>query len=334
MPVTDAMENRPAATTAAEEEPRGLRDAPITAALLAANTGVFAAQVLLAGNSTGGSGAGFLRFALGGADQRDHSIWNAILRWLGGNDSTFTIADTRLETLVTSCFLHGSILHLGFNLLVLWQVGPFLERMVGPARFLPLYLGAGIMGSAFSAIAGRLFGASLSIGASGAICGLIGAMLILGARTQGWRGPLARQMAGWLAFLFVLGLAKNLQGGMVQVDNAAHIGGALGGVIIAASWRRGVTYTPRMQRVIVGAGVAVVIVTSLVVFVRNRTDPYLFMTVDERLNAALTAARSGQCEEAERALERAERLDPHNERLHDRAQDVNRACLMPGKRRP
>ena len=48
------------------------------------------------------------------------------------------------ETLVTSCFLHGSILHLGFNLLVLWQVGPFLERAVGRARFLPLYLGAGI----------------------------------------------------------------------------------------------------------------------------------------------------------------------------------------------
>ena len=69
--------------------------------------------------------------------------------------------------------------------------------------------------------------------------GLIGAMLVLGARTQGWRGPLTRQMAGWLAFLFVLGLAKNLQGGMVQVDNAAHIGGALGGVIIAATWRRG-----------------------------------------------------------------------------------------------
>ncbi len=180
--MTEATRTETAATGEIEET-RGLRGAPITSALLAANAGVFAAQVSLAGN---------LRFALGGADQHDHTLWNAILRWLGGNDSTFTIADTRLETLVTSCFLHGSILHLGFNLLVLWQVGPFLERAIGRARFLPLYLGAGIMGSAFSAIAGRLFGASLSIGASGAICGLIGAMLVLGARTQGWRGPLAR----------------------------------------------------------------------------------------------------------------------------------------------
>ena len=240
--------------TRAIEEMRGLRDAPITGALLAANAGVFAAQVSLAGH---------LRFALGGADARDHTLWNAILRWLGGNDSTFTIADTRIETLVTSCFLHGSILHLGFNLLVLWQVGPFLERAVGRARFLPLYLGAGVVGSVFSAIAGRLFGASLSIGASGAICGLIGAILVLGARTQGWRGPLARQMGGWLAFLFVLGLAKNLQGGMVQVDNAAHVGGALGGVIIAAIWRRGISYSAHAQRLIVSACVGVVLLSGL-----------------------------------------------------------------------
>ena len=310
----------------ANEDVRGFRSAPITAALFAANIGVFALQVSLAGH---------LRFALGGADLADRARWNAVLRWLGGNDSTFTIADCRLETLVTSCFLHGSILHLGFNLLVLWQIGPFLERAIGRARFLPLYLGAGITGSACSAIAGRLSGASLSIGASGALCGLIGAMLVLGGRTQGWRGPLARQMAGWLAFLFVLGLAKNLQGGMVQIDNAAHIGGALGGVIIAAAWRRGVTYTAQAQRLVIGACVALAIVSTLTVYVRNRTDPYLFMSVDERLSAASRAARSGRCDEAERAMKRAQRLDPGSERLHDRAKDIDRACLTPsGPREP
>lgn len=322
--MTEAAQKQFGAVNREADEIRGLRGAPITAALLAANAGVFAAQVSLAGH---------VRFALGGADQRDHALWNAILRWLGGNDSTFTVADTRLETLVTSCFLHGSILHLGFNLLVLWQVGPFLERAVGRARFLPLYLGAGVVGSAFSAIAGRLFGASLSIGASGAICGLIGAMLVLGARTQGWRGPLARQMAGWLGFLFVLGLAKNLQGGMVQVDNAAHIGGALGGVIIAATWRRGVVYTQAAQRTIVTASVALVIVAGLTVYVRNRTDPYLFMSVNERLDAASHAARSGRCDEADRAMKRAQQLDPNNDRIHDRAQEINRACLTGGTSR-
>ncbi len=305
--------------TRALEEVRGLRDAPITGALLAANAGVFAAQVSLAGH---------LRFALGGADARDRTLWNAILRWLGGNDSTFTIADTRLETLMTSCFLHGSILHLGFNLLVLWQVGPFLERAVGRARFLPLYLGAGVAGSVFSAIAGRMFGASLSIGASGAICGLIGAILVLGARTQGWRGPLARQMGGWLAFLFILGLAKNLQGGMVQVDNAAHVGGALGGVIIAATWRRGMSYSARAQRIIVAVCVGVVLISGLVVYVRNRSDPYLFMSVEERLSAAVHAARTGHCAEADRAVKRAQRLDPGNAMLHAKTVEIDRACLV------
>jgi rhomboid protease GluP len=311
----ERAEERPASEA---DEVRGLKDAPITGALLAANAGVFAAQVSLGGH---------LRFALGGGDAREQRIWSAILRWLGGNDSTFTIADARLETLVTSCFLHGSIIHLGFNLLVLWQVGPFLERAVGRARFLPLYLASGITGSVFSAIAGRLFGPSLSIGASGAVCGVGGAILVLGARTQGWRGPLARQMAGWFAFLFLIGLAKNVQGGMVQVDNAAHVGGALGGIIIASTWRRGVTYGKGMQRFIVGACVALVLGSGLAVYVRNRTDPYLFMNVEERLDAAVHAARLGRCAEAERALSRAQSLDPGNGLLRTRSLEVSRICL-------
>lgn len=309
-------------TPAADDvEIRGLRGAPITGALLAANAGVFAAQVSLAGN---------LRFALGGADAHDHTLWNAILRWLGGNDSTFTIADTRLETLVTSCFLHGSILHLGFNLLGLWQLGPFLERTVGRARFLPLYLGAGITGSAFSAIAGRYLGAQLSIGASGAVCGLIGAVLVLGARTQGWRGPLTRQMATWLACLLALGLAKNLQGGMVQIDNAAHVGGAIGGAVIAATWRRGMTYGDRAQRLIVGGCVALVMLAGLTVYVRNRTDPYLFMSVEERAASALRAAQAGRCDEADRAIRRAARLAPGDPMLEAQAKQIDRACLGGG----
>jgi len=313
----EAPPERPSSPPSAEEV-KGIDGAPVTGALLAANAGVFAAQVSLAGH---------LRFGLGASTGRDGVVWNAILRWLGGNDSTFTIADTRIETLVTSCFLHGSILHLAFNMLVLWQVGPFLERAIGPARFLPLYLGAGIAGSAFSAIAGRLFGASLSIGASGAVCGLLGAMLVIGARTQGWKGPLARQMAGWLAFLFVLGLAKNLQGGMVQVDNAAHVGGALGGVIIAATWARGVTYTKKAQQVIVGASVALVLLCGIAVYIRDRADPYLFMTMEERLDAAWRAAKLGKCDDADTAIKRAQRLDPGSAQLLERAREIDRVCL-------
>jgi hypothetical protein len=101
---------------------RGLANAPMTGALIATNIGVFVAQVFLAGSP---------RFALGGGAGHDANVWSAVLRWLGANHSTFTIADNRLETLVTSCFLHGSALHLAFNMVVLYQVGPFLERAVG-----------------------------------------------------------------------------------------------------------------------------------------------------------------------------------------------------------
>jgi rhomboid protease GluP len=320
--VTDTT---PRSEAAAPEEASGLEDAPVTAALIAANVGVFAAQVALAGH---------LRFAFGGASARDQEVWNTVLRMLGGNDSSFTIADTRIETLITSCFLHGSILHLAFNLLVLWQIGPFLERAIGRARYLPLYLGSGVVGSAFSAIAGRIWGTSLSIGASGAICGLIAAVLVLGARTQGWRGPLARQMAGWLAFLFVLGLAKNLQGGMVQVDNAAHIGGAIGGALIATSWKGGVRYSARAQKLVVQSCIALALLAAATVYVRDRTDPYLFMSFDERLEAATREARSGRCDEADRALKHAAQLDPTSRRLHEHAQEINRACLTPSVQRP
>lgn len=306
-----------AATTAEATEEKGLANAPITGALIATNVGVFAAQVFLAGHP---------RFAFGGGSGRDANVWTAVLRWLGANHSTFTVADNRFETLVTSCFLHGSALHLAFNMLVLFQVGPFLERTIGRARFLPLYLGAGIVGSAFSAIAGRFFGASLSVGASGSICGLIGAILVLGVRTQGWRGPLARQMGTWLLVLFLLGFAKNVQGGMVQVDNAAHLGGALGGVIIASTWQRGYVYGKRAQAVIVAACVGLVVASGITVYVRDRTDPYLFMDVEERVNAALTSLSAGRCDKAIHAIQRARQMDPSNNHIRAHAEQIEREC--------
>jgi rhomboid protease GluP len=316
--VTNAATKESAGEERANE--RGLANAPMTGALIATNIGVFVAQVFLAGSP---------RFALGGGAGHDANVWSAVLRWLGANHSTFTVADNRLETLITSCFLHGSALHLAFNMVVLYQVGPFLERAVGRARFLPLYLGAGVVGSAVSAIAGRFFGPTLSVGASGNICGLIGAVLVLGARTQGWRGPLARQMAMWLAILFLLGFARNLQGGMVQIVNAAHVGGTLGGIIIATTWQRGYTYPKRAETLIAAACVTIVAMSGIVVYVRDRTDPYLFMDVEERYNAAVSALAAGRCEKAQNAIKRARQMDPENNHLRAHAEQIDRECAKP-----
>ena len=295
----------------------GFKGAPVAGALLAVNIGVFAAQVFLAGHA---------RYALGMPD--------SVLRWLGANASLWTISDNRLETLVTSCFLHASILHLVLNMLVLWQVGPLLERAIGSARFFPLYLAAGIVGSASSAIWGRFFGETLSVGASGALCGLVAAATVVGIRTEGWGGELAVGMGRWLALFVLIGLMHALFPGISQIDNAAHIGGAIGGAVVAVTWRRGFTYARAAQRAVLAVSLGVVLAAGAVVYVRNRTDPFLFMGVAERAGAAEAAFKAGQCDRARTAIDRAIKMDPQNASLHDERRKIARECWDPNGDRP
>ena len=299
------------------EAARGFTGAPVSGALIATNVGVFAAQVFLAGD---------IRYAL--------SMPDNVLRWLGANASLWTISDNRFETLVTSCFLHASILHLFLNMLVLWQVGPLLERAIGSARFFPLYLGAGIVGSASSAIWGRFFGQTVSVGASGALCGLIAAATVVGVRTEGWRGELTIGMGRWLGLIVLIGLVRTINPNIAQIDNAAHIGGAIGGAIVAATWQRGFTYSRRTQRTIIAACVGVVLASGGVVYARNRTDPFLFMNVEERMKAAYGALREGHCDQARTAIHRALRMDPNNPSIRAAAEEIARECWDPNTDRP
>lgn len=291
---------------AKQTDPRGVgamvRAYPITFALMALNLAVFAAEV-----HHGGGGI---------------ALWKVpgdTLLLFGANSSTSTIADTRLETLVTACFLHLSILHIGFNLLALYQVGPLVERMVGFARFLPLYLGCGIVGSATSAIWGRFWEQRTSAGASGAICGLIGAALVLGWRTEGKRGPLTVGMARWLFVVLVVGMAAGF-------DNAAHVGGAVAGIVIAATWRRGHTYGAGTRRIVVGICMAVIAGSGFVVYHRDRTDPFLFLDFNQRIDVAYGAMQAGRCDRAQIALARAIRMDPRNHLIQALRDEFARTC--------
>ncbi len=298
------------------EVARGFTNAPVAGALLATNIGVFLGQVFLSG------------------DWHDAlSMPDRVLRWLGANASLWTIADNRFETLVTSCFLHGSILHIALNLLLLWQVGPLLERAIGSARFLPLYLATGIVASASSAIWGRFFGSYVSVGASGALCGLVAAAMVVGVRTEGWKSELTVGMGRWLALIVLVGLIRAFKPGIAQIDNAAHIGGALAGAIIAATWERGYTYTVRAQQVILGLCVAVVMASGITVFIRNRTDPFLFMDVQERVAAADLAFRAGRCDRARQAIQRAIQMDATNRDARVGQQRIERECWDPNEDR-
>lgn len=132
--------------------------------------------------------------------------------------------------LVTSGFLHGSLFHIGFNMYLLWMIGPQLEKAFGRAKFLLLYFG-----SLFAGAAGvTLFNWDApTLGASGAVLGLAGAM---GAVYQ-IRGFSFRQSP--VFGLVVLNLALPILTSVVdfgfgQISFWGHFGGMAGGAAIAA----------------------------------------------------------------------------------------------------
>jgi rhomboid protease GluP len=270
--------------------PDWLDQAPVTRALLALNIGIFALEVVLSRS---------LRLILPGVELQ-----------LGASYALATIGEGRWETLVTACFLHASLLHVGFNMVALWQAGPLVERTVGSARMAPMYLVAGAFGNLLSVAYGTLArGASygnFSVGASGAISGVIAAALVVGWRMQGWRGPVTQAMARWLGFVVVFGLLSNLSGG--NIDNAAHIGGALAGGAIAAGWKLRHKYPDAAARVVLASCVAVVAACIGVLSVREATSPFATMMLQERWDFTMQAVSEGRCRDAHDGLLAVERL--------------------------
>jgi rhomboid protease GluP len=120
---------------------------------------------------------------------------------------------------LTAVFLHGGLLHIGFNMWVLMDVGPQIEELYGSARYLFIYVITGICGYALSSYFGHF-----SVGGSGALLGLIGVMLALtmGRQSAGMK-MLRGQLIRWLAYIAILGLIVH------GIDNMAHLGGFLSG---------------------------------------------------------------------------------------------------------
>ena len=123
--------------------------------------------------------------------------------------------------LITSAFLHIGLLHLIFNNYALYVIGSQLESFLGKAKFLVIYLVSAICGSLMS----MLFSDGISAGASGAIFGLLGSLLYFGYNYRVYLGTVLKSQIIPLIIL-------NLVIGFVTpgIDNAAHIGGLLGGL--------------------------------------------------------------------------------------------------------
>lgn len=126
--------------------------------------------------------------------------------------------------LLTGIFLHGSILHLAFNCYALYVIGSQIEGFLGKIKYLIIYLFSGIMGSLFSMTFG---GGVASIGASGAIFGLMGALVYFGYYYRVYLGNVVRsQIIPLIIFNLVLGFMTP------GIDNFGHIGGLIGGFMI------------------------------------------------------------------------------------------------------
>jgi membrane associated rhomboid family serine protease len=133
---------------------------------------------------------------------------------------------------LTSMFAHVDVLHIAFNMLALWFLGPQLEMVLGRARFLGLYLLSGLVGSAAVYLLSPEF--TPTLGASGAIFGLMGALLVFAHK----------QRADLSQLLVWIGINAALTFFASGISWQGHVGGFVGGLVLAYS----LAYSPRERR--------------------------------------------------------------------------------------
>ena len=128
----------------------------------------------------------------------------------------------RWWTVLSANYLHGSILHILFNMMALNQIGPFILQEYGGFRTVSIFTISGVGGYLVSYVAGIPF----TLGASGAVCGLIGAALYYGKSRGGTFGQMIyRQVGGWALGIFIFGFL------VPGINNWAHGGGLICGVL-------------------------------------------------------------------------------------------------------
>lgn len=128
----------------------------------------------------------------------------------------------RWWTLLTAIYLHGGVLHILFNVLWIRQLGPKVEEYYGPARLVVVFSVSGVLGFVVS----NAFDVPFTVGASGSIFGLLGALVAYGRKRGGAFGRFELQQYGqWALVLFIAGFF------MSGVNNLAHAGGFIGGFV-------------------------------------------------------------------------------------------------------
>ena len=124
--------------------------------------------------------------------------------------------------LIMASFLHGGLLHIGFNMWVLMDIGPQIEELYGSARYLFIYVVTGIGAYLLSSLVGHF-----SIGGSGSLLGLIGVLLAITMNRRSASMQMLRsQLIKWLIYIAIMGFMFS------GIDNFAHLGGLISGFIL------------------------------------------------------------------------------------------------------
>ena len=161
----------------------------------------------------------FVVFALSGANL---NVLN-LLRY--GALNSVLVQNGEFWRLITAGFLHGGIFHLIFNMYALYIIGTQIENFAGKWKFLAIYFCSMLTASLMSCVINPN---SVSVGASGAIFGLLGALVYFGYHYRLYLGSVLRnQIIPLILFNLLLGFMVS------GIDNAAHLGGLIGGLLIS-----------------------------------------------------------------------------------------------------
>jgi rhomboid protease GluP len=250
---------------------------------------------------------------------------NQLLAW-GANDGARVVLRHEFWRLPASVFIHGGLIHLAVNMWCLYNIGPLVERLYGNLAFAAIYLAAGIGG----AIASMAFSFRVSVGASGAIFGILGALLaflIINRRSVPGSvlAPLRSSALSFVIFNTLFGAS------VPNIDQAAHMGGLatgfLGGLLLIRPWPVAHSLRTTLRRVVLGAALGATILGVGLAAVRwkerNLPPGAAFDDYSEQISAAVAIFDAiGQEMSQARGLREAPDSPPERERLESALRDL------------
>jgi len=230
--------------------------APVTTGIVIVNVILFAVE-LMGTMQAGGAGGLSILWGMNGE----------ILYRLGACFGPSIFVGHEWYRLFTAMFLHGGLIHIGFNMMVLMDLGPMVEEVYGSARFLFLYVATGAASFLVSALAGHF-----SIGASGALLGLVGLLLAITTKRGGmFMKELRTRLISWVITIFAMGLLFT----GLRTDNWAHFGGLAAGFLLGKLFadRQPQAGKERTRAYSLGWLASLIVVGSFVLMILHYKDP-------------------------------------------------------------